>query len=217
MSDITHSEKLVEFILTARERGAGDGTIFQVLRSRGWSQEEVEIAFAASYEQLTGLPVPTPQRKREGSARDAFLYLLSFGCLATWTQALGEIGFIAVERLVDDPVDGFSEWNFYGLASSAARLLVVFPIYLFLMRLLLTDLANNPDKYQSGVRKWLTYFSLLIAAVIAIGNLVVFLTEFLRGSLTLTFSLKSIIVLTIAGGIFGYYLRWLQRRPPGME
>lgn len=199
---------LINFIETARARGASDEFIYQLLRSRGWSQQEVELGFAQVYENLTGLPVPVPAGRLSGSARDAFLYLLSFVTLGIWSQALGQIGFIIVNRLIPDPLNRTYD-QAYAMASSLARLIVVFPIYLLLMRLLIKGLATHPDKYQSGVRKWLTYLALLITALIAIVDVVVFLTFLLQGELTLRFTCKVIIVLVITIGILWYYLNWL--------
>ena len=204
---------LTSFIEAARSKGAADEFIFQLLRSRGWSQQEVESAFSQVYERLVGLPVPVPARRASESARDAFLYLLSFATLGIWSQALGQVGFIIVNQLLPDPLNRTYGSQAYGLASSLARLLIVFPIYLLLMRLLIKDLAAHPDKNQSGVRRWLTYLALFIATLIAITTLVVFLSSLLQGELTPRFTYKVLIVLIIAGGILIYYLRWLQRRP----
>lgn len=204
---------LTSFIEAARAKGAADEFIYQLLRHRGWSQQEVESAFAQVYERLTELPVPVPSTRVSESSREAFLYLLSFTTLGIWSQALGQIGFITVDQLVPDPLNRTYGGQGYGMASSLARLIVVFPIYLFLMRLLIKDLASHPDKYQSGVRKWLTYLALLIAAMVAIVDLVVFLTSLLQGELTPRFTYKVIIVLVVASGILWYYLTWLQRRP----
>lgn len=203
---------LINFIEAARANGASDAFIYQLLRSHGWSQQEVESGFAQVYEHLTGLPVPVPSGRLSGSARDAFLYLLSFATLGIWSQALGAIGFIVVNQLIPDPLNQTYD-QAYAMASSLARLIIVFPIYLLLMRLLIKDLATHPDKYQSGVRKWLTYLALLITALIAIIDLVVFLTFLLQGELTLRFTCKVIIVLVITIGILWYYLNWLQRQP----
>lgn len=203
---------LVEFIEAARQRGAADNTILQLLLGRGWSKQVVEAAFLAADEQAIGLPIPDPRDRGGGSARDLFLYLLSFLSLSVWSQALGQVAFIVIDRRLDDPLAGSGTFS-YSLASGLARLIVVFPVYVLLMRVLLADLAANPNKYQSGLRKWLTYLALSIAALIAIGDLIFFCTEFLRGALTLVFTLKSAVVLVIAGGILWYYLTWLQRQP----
>ena len=212
MSENADPITLVEFIEAARDRGAADTTIRQLLLGRGWPKQFVEAALLLADERRIGLPIPTPADRGGGSARDLFLYLLSFISLSIWSQALGQIAFIAIDRMFDDPLARSGNFS-YSLASSLARLVVLFPVYILLMRLLLADLATNPNKYQSGLRKWLTYLALFIAALIAIGDLILFFTEFLRGALTFVFTLKSLVVLAIAGGILWYYFSWLQRQP----
>lgn len=204
---------LIEFIEQARTQGASDDVIFQLLRSRGWSKQQIESAYTQVYERLTGLAMPVPSVRSGEIARDAFLYLLSFATLGIWTQALGEIGFITINELMPDPLNRNYGNQAYALAASIARLIIVFPIYLLLMRILTRDLKYHPDKYQSGVRVWLIYLALLIAALVAIVDLFIFLTSLLQGELTLRFTGKVLIVLILAGGVFWYYLSWLQRRP----
>lgn len=87
-----------------------------------------------------------------------------------------------------------------------ACIIVAFPVFLFVTRFTLRQLKSHPDKLESGVRKWLTYIALLIAAGIVIGDLITFLAYFLRGELTMRFVSKVFTVLVIAGGIFWYYL-----------
>jgi high-affinity Fe2+/Pb2+ permease len=79
------------------------------------------------------------------------------------------------------------------------------------MRILLRGVRTQPEKLESGVRKWLTYIALLLASATVIGDLVTFLSYFLRGDLTTRFVLKVLTVLVIAGGVFWYYLLWLER------
>lgn len=206
-------DALITFIEATRAQGASDEFIYQMLRSRGWSKPEIESAFAQLYERLTGQSVPTPLGHSGEASRDAFFYLLSFATLAIWTQALGQIGFILIDQFIPNPLDRGYNNNAYELAASIARLIVVFPIYLLLMRLINRDLVSHPYKYQSGVRKWLTYLAMFIAALIAIIDVIIFVTSLLQGELTLRFSLQVLIVLVIAGGVLVYYLNWLQRQP----
>lgn len=209
--DNSNINSLINFIESARNQGASDEVIYKLLKNQGWSNQEIDTAFTNVIEKLIGFAIPSPPKRREESSKEAFLYLLSFATLGIWSQALGSIGFVAVNRLVEDPLNNYS--GLYGIASSLARLMVVYPVYLLLMKILLKNLAEHPDSYQSGVRKWLTYLALFVTALIVIGDLVWFLTSLLTGSLTLRFIYKSLIVLMIAGSIFCYYLTWLQRQP----
>ncbi|MEM7795596.1 MAG: DUF5671 domain-containing protein [Cyanobacteria bacterium P01_C01_bin.118] len=205
--------ELVTFIAAARSQGAADDFICTLLRSFGWPQREIERAYFVVYEELVGLPIPTPRGGQGESARDAFVYLLSFVTLGIWTQALGEIGFILVDHMIPDPLSRTYGDSSFQIAFCLARLLVAYPVYLLLMRKILKELSVYREKTYSGVRKWLTYIALLIVALVGIGTLMAFLTSFLRGELTPRFLLKVLVILMIDGSVLTYYYQWVQRRP----
>ncbi|MBW4485538.1 MAG: hypothetical protein KME14_23635 [Tildeniella torsiva UHER 1998/13D] len=205
--------ELVQFILLARDRGSSDEFISRLLRDYGWPTREVERAFFEVYEELVGRPLPTPRGGSGELARDAFFYLLAFVTLGIWIQALGEMAFIFINHLIPDSLN-----NYYGdlswqVAFALARLLVAYPVYLGLMRQINRDLSRHREKHFSGVRKWLTYLTLLVAAIIAISAVIAFLTSFLRGELTPRFLLKVLVVLVLDGGVLWYYFDWIRRKP----
>lgn len=205
--------ELVNFIAAARSQGASDDFISGLLRSFGWPQREIERAYFVVYEELVGMPIPSPSGGQGEAARDAFVYLLSFVTLGIWTQALGEIGFILINHLIPDPLNRTYGDSSFQVAFCLARLLVAYPVYLLLMRKILKDLSAYREKTYSGVRKWLTYIALLVVALVGIGTLMAFLTSFLRGELTLRFVLKVLVILAIDGSVLIYYYQWVQRRP----
>ena len=82
---------LQEFLDAAKQQGTTDEILVGLLRGRGWHEDDVYRALADHYEARGGVQVPV--YRRSGSAKDAFLYLLSFSTLATWTFALGSIMF----------------------------------------------------------------------------------------------------------------------------
>ncbi len=204
--------ELQKFLDAARTQGLPDQTIVALLRGRGWPEEEVYRALADHYESRNGSEVPL--YKRSGTAKDAFLYLLSFGTLTTWTLALGSIMFTVIDRWIKDPLQPagyYSYGGYYQIADSLASIIIAFPVYLVVMRFILREVANHPEKLESPVRKWLTYIALLIAAAVVVGDLIFFLTYFLRGELTARFVAKVSVVLVIAGGIFWYYFGALRK------
>ncbi len=79
------------------------------------------------------------------------------------------------------------------------------------MRIIVRELEVHPEKLESGVRKWLTYIALLIAAGVGVSDVITFLTYFLRGELTARFVAKDAVVFVIAGGVFWYYMGSLQK------
>src|SRR5579884_733101 len=201
------------FIEAARAHGASDDVLVGLLERRGWPRKEIYRAFGALYERLTGLEIPARGARAAESARDAFLYLLSFGTLATWTCGLGSLLFTLIDLQFSDPLDQrtFDAEPNLAISGAMASIIVAFPIYMFAMRLLIHGVERQPERLESGVRKWLTYIALLIAAGTVIGDLVTFLSHFLRGELTARFVLKVATVFGIAGGVFSYYLLWLER------
>lgn len=203
---------VVMFIERARDRGASDEFISQVLRQFGWPQRDIERAFFQVYERLTGQPIPNPPSGGGEAAKDAFAYLLSFSMLGLWAFSLGEIAFIWIDRLIPDAASN-SYYGSYQLAFSLARMIVAFPVYLLVMRYINRELAQHREKHFSGVRKWLTYLTILIVSLVCVGTLIAFLTSFLRGELTTRFVLKILVVLLIDGSILGYYLKWINRKP----
>lgn len=205
-------DSLVEFIRAAKQKGAEDAFVVDLLRSRGWSEKKILDAFAAYYETETGLGVPSRGRGVE-AARDAFLHLLSFIALATWTTSLGSLFFTLIDRW--RPSIGAADYlNRYTFSYEMAGIFVAFPLYLAVMRSMTRAAAANPERLQSPTRKWLTYIALLIAAAIVIGDLVTFLAWFLRGDLTLRFTLQVLTLLVLAGGVLSFYLTTLRDEAP---
>jgi len=83
-------------------------------------------------------------------------------------------------------------------------------VYLFVASRISTSITGDPSQRTSGVRKWLTYLTLSVAACVIVGDLIYLLNSLLSGALTVRFVLKSLTVGLIAGAVFGYYL-WSMR------
>lgn len=205
------SKPLYEFLDAARSQGATDEILVGLLRGRGWPEEDVYRALADHYEARGGVQVPV--YRRSSSAKDAFLYLLSFATLGTWTIGLGSVMFTLIDQWIKDPLSShyYYSGSYYQTANSLASIIVAFPVYLFVMRYIIREVEVHPEKAESAVRKWLTYIALLIAAGVVVGDLIIFLTFLLRGELTGRFVAKDAVVLVIAGGVFWYYMGALQK------
>ncbi len=89
---MTHTPppEVLSFITAAKEKGASDEAIVGMLESEGWPRPEIWKVLTSYYESLSGVKAPAG-RKSTTPAKDAFLYLLSFATLATWTLAVGSI------------------------------------------------------------------------------------------------------------------------------
>lgn len=199
------------FVREALAAGQGRPAIEAALAQAGWPAEQVRDALDAYADVPFAVPVPKPRPYL--SAREAFLYLVLFATLYVSAYHLGSLLFDLLNRALPDPAD--TRFGFVNVGSSmrwsVASLVVAFPVFLFVARLLGRELARNPVKRLSAVRRWLTYITLFLAAGIVIGDLITAVYNLLGGELTLRFALKVLVVGAIAGTVFAYYLLDLRR------
>ena len=124
----------------------------------------------------------------------AFLLVLTFG-------------FISMR--FPDPLD--SVWQIESAASSIrlgfAMVIVFFPTYLALTRVVNKNRRSSSDTSYLGLTKWLIYLSLLVAGLTLLGDLVAVIMGFLEGELTTRFILKALAVFVVIGAAFYYYLK----------
>jgi len=202
---------LLEFVDASKSKGASDDFLASLLTRRGWPQDDVYAVLGSYWERAAGVSIP--ERRAGGeSSRDAFLYLLSFSTLATWSSALGSMLFRFIDRWFPDPVARDHVFNLRNAITwQMASLAVAFPIFLLVAATILHEVRDHPERLQSSVRKWLTYGALLLTAGTMICDLIWFFNYFLNGELTSRFVLKGLTVMVICGAIFVYYLgslRW---------
>ena len=205
------SRELEQFVRDALMRGEARPSIEAALASAGWAPEQVRDALEA-YAPVA-FPIPVPRPRPYLSAREAFLYLFLFATLYVWAYHLGDLLFDLVNTALPDPADPAYAFDNRGqsMRLSVASIVIAFPLFLFVARLLSRELARNPVKRQSVVRRWLTYMTLFLAAGVLVADMITLVYHLLGGELTLRFVLKVLVVAGIAGGIFGFYLRDLRR------
>lgn len=202
------ANELQVFVKEALEKGQNRSSIEQALQQAGWEQEEIKKAMEGFAD--VQFPVAVPKPKPYLQAREAFLYLVSFIALYISAFSFGVLVFAFIEKFFPDPVS-YGVFSPRGITTALASIIIAFPLYLFMTRLLNKAAEKDPERRQSKVGKWLTYITLVIAAGIIIGDLIAVLAGLLGGELTGRFVLKALTVLAIAGSIFGYYLWSLQR------
>jgi hypothetical protein len=205
------SSEIAAFIEHARGKGMDHATIRILLLSSGWREKDVVEALAK-----TTLDMPIPAPPDTGGAREAFLHLLATAAFYASVAAVLILLFLCVERLLPDPSVSrvYVDWDLTSIRWSLAIVLVAFPAYVLLSRTLLRDMRAHPERSWSGTRRWLTYLTLLLAALALGGDLISLLYRFLEGGLSSRFGLKVAIVFGIAGLSFAYHLLAL-RSPIG--
>jgi hypothetical protein len=197
--------ELRDFARQALAKGVERPRIAAVLRQAGWAEADVGAALDAFADSDFGLPVPRP--KPYLSAREVFLYLVMFAALYSCAYHLGDLAFDLINRAFPDPVDRISGSRFAeSVRWNVAALIVGFPVFLLTFRLITGAIARDPTKRGSRPRKWLTYLTLLVAAVALAGDLATLVYNVLGGEFTGRFALKVATVAVIAGGAFWYFL-----------
>ena len=140
--------------------------------------------------------------------RDVFLYLLSIITLVASAVSFGILVFQYINIYFPDIIADYyiSPSSYYGsIRQALATLIVIFPVYVWVSRFLKKDIKENSEKRDLKIRKWLLYFTVFVAALVVIGDLVALINTFLEGELTMRFILKVLAIFFIAGSAFSYY------------
>jgi hypothetical protein len=176
-----------------------------VLAEAGWSRAQIRDGLARFANVDFAVPVPKP--RPELSARDVFMYLLMFAALYLSAYQLGNLAFQLINLAFPDQLSPFA--NVVAgqkIRWATATLIVAFPVFLFVASRIARDIAEEPARRNSAVRRWLTYLTLFVAATVLIGDTIALIFNLLNGELTVRFVLKAVVVALIAGSGFGYYL-----------
>lgn len=149
---------------------------------------------------------------KNDSAKYAFLYLLSLVALIFMSISVGIIVFQIINKEIVDIINQYSgSYSDGAMKFAISAIIVSTPIYYFTSRQIYKSLRNGNLHKDAGVRRWLTYFILLISVVVMIGFLIATINSFLEGDLTTKFVLKTLTALLISGSVFLFYLYDIRR------
>lgn len=161
-----------------------------------------------------------PQAKVKTTPKDVFLHLLAIITLYVSAGALISLLFSYIDLALPDVLSDYYYYNdgsgrYGSIRFDVSLLIIVFPAYLIVSWLLNKGYTADPARRGVWVRRWLTYLTLFLSALILIGDLVALVNGLLNGDLTMQFLLKVLAVLVVIGGIFYYY--FLDIRKPQTE
>lgn len=144
--------------------------------------------------------------------KDFFLHLGAMATLYISAVSFLILTFEYIDTLFPDVLEYYRDPFSGTMRFAMASLIIIFPLYVILTRLVNTDLRANPEKRNLGVRKWLVYLTLFVAGATLVVDLIALINTFLGGDLTTRFALKVLSVLVVIGGAFLYYLYDLRGR-----
>ncbi|HLO76776.1 MAG TPA: DUF5671 domain-containing protein [Magnetospirillum sp.] len=205
------SRELADFVRQALAAGIERVRIAEALRQAGWQETDTQAALGCFAD--IAFPVPVPRPKPYLSAREVFLYLLAFGALYVGTWHVGAMSFAFIDHYLPDPSRyGYAHRSFADAVRwNVSALIVSVPLFLWTFRIIENGIAIDPTKRDSRPRKWLTYLTLLVAASVIAGDLVMLVYNVLGGEYGLRFLLKITTVGILAGGAFTYFLSDMRR------
>jgi membrane protein YqaA with SNARE-associated domain len=209
---------LAVFIAERIKERATKDSVKEQLTAVGWSEEEVDAAYAEALV-ASGVPVPNAGGRgrvtRRASTVEIVLNFFSFILLGIVVTALGVLYFQIINRYFPDALAARDVYNPGNFASDAvhyamAALIIGFPLYYAAVRLWFKRFREDEAKVESRLTKWVTYLVLLAASVTIVGDLITVVFTFLQGEITIRFFLKALTILAIAAMVFTFY--YLERR-----
>jgi hypothetical protein len=144
----------------------------------------------------------------ENTPRNVVLQVGSLIALYLSASFLLTLVFGLINISYPSPTDSY--WEIESATESIrigiAMLIVFFPTYLVLTRLMNRFRRVEAGALYQNITKWLIYLSLLIGGLVLLGTLVTTIYTFLNGDLTTRFLLKAGAVIGVVGMAFHYYV-----------
>jgi hypothetical protein len=121
--------------------------------------------------------------------------------------AFGIINQTVADTLaINSYIDFNSQFRF-----AISALFIATPIFFVISHFINRGLQTKELDQESGIRRWLTYFILLVSSITVLGIFISVINNFLNGELTLSFALKALTMLIISGAVFSFYLFDIRR------
>ena len=198
------TQDLERFVRSSLMRGCSRQSIETALTDAGWTPEQVRGALSGFADVDFAVPVPKPRPYL--SARDTFIYLVLFTTLYLSAYHFGSLLFQLINRAFPDMAMPYNNGISQSMRWSVASIIIAFPVFLWISSRIRGEIARQPIKRQSAARRWLTYLTLFVAAVVVICDLITLVDGVLGGEITVRFVLKVLVAAVIACTVFGYYL-----------
>ena len=144
--------------------------------------------------------------KPKVTPKDFFLWAGAMIALYWSVFALVALLFSYIDYAFPDALSYYVDPYSGGIRFAMASLIVLFPLYLYLMRLIRKDITYDQSKNELWVRRWLLVLTIFVAGLTVVGDLVTLINYFLGGDVTTRFVLKVAVVLLISGGVLMHFI-----------
>ncbi|MFA6995255.1 MAG: DUF5671 domain-containing protein [Patescibacteria group bacterium] len=148
------------------------------------------------------------------NAKYAFYYLLSLVALIFTAISVGLVVFSIIDKTMPDILNSYGGSIDSALKFAISALLIATPIFYLISALIIKGLRRGELDKESGIRRWLTYFILLVSSLIILGVFINVINNFLSGELSSRFILKALTVFILSALPFAFYFYDIKRPNP---
>ncbi len=106
---------------------------------------------------------------------------------------------------------GYNTYNFEGIRSALALLIIVFPVFLVVTKFWLKASRHALSHWDEVLRRWALYLIIFLSSVTIVVDLVTLVRYFVSGEITTRFLLKVAITLVVSALVGWHYVRQLKR------
>ena len=195
------TEPIDLYVARALDEGLDHAAIRAELAAAGWPTREVEDALAGWAERTDRAGPPVPRPRSGFSFLDLMLWVMLLVALSVSAFNLVTLTHGLLEYLLPDLLDGSAGGRGRTARWALATLIVAAPVYGALVRWIDRDIARNPHKRASGIRRAALGLMLSLAGIVLACDAVVTVFTLLNGELTLRFVLKALTVAVVAAGV----------------
>lgn len=154
--------------------------------------------------------------KPKVTPKDFFLWAGAMIALYISIFALINLLFDYINYAFPDVLNYYVDPYSSSIRYEMAALIVLFPLFLLLIRFIRKDIARVPEKRDLWIRRWVLFLTVFVAGAAVAGALITLINYFLGGEITTRFILKVLVVVLVAGAGFLHFLAdiwgyWVQR------
>ena len=147
--------------------------------------------------------------------KDFFLWAMAMIALYSSIFALITLLFSYIDYTFPDVLNSYVDPYGSGMRYQIAILIVMFPLFLILMRFIRKDILRDSTRRDIWIRRWALYLTVFLAGLTMVIDLITLINYFLGGEITTHFILKVFVVLGVAGVAFMHFLAdiwgyWMQ-------
>ncbi len=146
------------------------------------------------------------QIKPRVTPKDFFLWVGAMAALYASVVSFITLLFEYIDYAYPDALQPYVDPYSGAIRFAIASLLVLFPVFLILMRIIRREIARDPSRAEIWVRRWVLFLTLFVAGITLAADLIILINTFLGGELTTRFVLKVAVVFLVVGAGFLHFL-----------